>query len=277
MGANQECTIQPSGSITVNAAQTNNRAVSLSAGSTLVNRGTVTAESASRPATPGSFFTSHAFRILGAGSKVINYGNIYLPEGVSRGFEVLDGVDNVVIEFLSGSLIADSAVGSYRFLGSGGANTKLTFGGTASIAPKNSQFFRNIKATDNLIILLPGATIHTGNRLRPLAGLLSILADGDDELKIGNFYDGDEPVGARTGWVHAGQWRFGGGTDELIIDTSPGVRFSNRGGINHNRGTTYTDNAIHDLETMRIRSGNVVLGAASTCRWARCMSILPAV
>ncbi len=234
----------------------------MSAGSTLVNRGTITAESAPNPGNPGSFLTSNAFRIIGAGSKVINYGNIYLPERLSRGFEITSGVNNVVIEFLSGSLIADSAHGNYRFLLVGGANTKLTFGGTALIAPENSQFFRNIKNTDSVIILLPGATIHTGNRLRPLAGLLSILTGGDDELKIGNFYDGDEPVATRTGWVHAGQWRFAGGTDELIIDTSPGVRFSNRGGINHNRGTTYTDNAIHDLETMRIRSGNVVLGSS---------------
>ena len=262
VGENQKCTIQSSGSITVDAPATNNRAVILRAGSTLVNRGTITAESAPNPGNPGSFLTSNAFRIIGAGSKVINYGNIYLPEEVSRGFETTSGVNNVVIEFLSGSLIADSARGGYRFLLVGGANTKLTFGGTALIAPENSQFFRNIKNTDSVIILLPGATIHTGNRLRPLAGLLSILSGGDDELKIGNFYDGDEPVGARTGWVHAGQWRFGGGTDELIIDTSPGVRFSNRGGINHNRGTIYTDNAIHDLETMRIRSGNVVLGSS---------------
>ncbi len=234
----------------------------MSAGSTLVNRGTITAESVPNSITPGTFRDSRAFRISGAGSKVINYGKIYLPEQFSTGFEVLSGADNVVIEFLSGSLIADGTGGNYKLVDSEGANTKLIFGGTALIAPQFSQFFRAPGSTDNVVILLPGARIHTGNSLRPLAGLRSVMGSGDDGLKIGNFYDGDEQVEDRTGWVHAGQWKFGGGTDELIIDTTPGVRFSNRGGINHNRGTTYTDNAIHGLETMRIRSGNVILGGS---------------
>ena len=88
------------------------------------------------------------------------------------------------------------------------------------------------------------------------------LGDGDDEMKIGNFYAGTEPVGHRTGWVHAGQWNFAAGTDELIIDTSPGVRFSNFGGRNHYRSTGSSRNAIHNLETMRIRNGNMVLGGS---------------
>ena len=45
VGANQKCTIQSSSSIAVDTAGTNNTAVNLSAGSTRVNRGTITAES----------------------------------------------------------------------------------------------------------------------------------------------------------------------------------------------------------------------------------------
>ena len=234
MEANQECTIQSSGRINVDTA-----------GST-------------------------AFNIRGAESKVINYGNIYLPEQESTAFKVESGADNVEIEFLSGSLIARSVVGGYRFVFTSGRNTKLTFGGTALLAGSDTLFFEETKQTDNVIILLPGAVIHSGNRLRPLAGVRSLLEDrpgnaGSDVLKIGNFYDGDEPVGARTGWVHAGQWYFGeagGGTDELIVDTNPGVRFSNNGGVNHHRSTAFSRNAIFGLDTMRIRSGNVVLGGS---------------
>ena len=53
VGANQKYTIQSSGSITVDTAGTNNTAVNLSTGSTLVKRGTITAESVpNSPAPP---------------------------------------------------------------------------------------------------------------------------------------------------------------------------------------------------------------------------------
>ena len=53
VGANQKCTIQSSGSIAVDTAETNNTAVNLSAGPALVNRGTVTAQSVpNSPAPP---------------------------------------------------------------------------------------------------------------------------------------------------------------------------------------------------------------------------------
>ena len=262
VGANQQCTIESSGSITVDAEGVDNIAVELNAGSTLVNRGTITADSTEIVAGSGIYYGAHAVRISGAGSKVINYGNIYLPGGEANAFAILENADNVEIEFLSGSLIASKETGRHTIVTTQGDNTNLTFGGTALISDAaNSFFFRDEGGSGNVIILLPGAAIRKGDT-RPLAGVPSLLGAEDDELKIGNFYVGDEPVGARTGWVHAGQWHFGTGTDELIVDTSPGVRFSNRGGINHNRGTSYTDNAIHALETMRIRNGNVVLGGS---------------
>ena len=199
-GANQKCTLQSSGRINVD--------ISVSA----------------------------AFNITGAGSKAISYGNINLRASEGAAFQLSGGADNVEIEFLAGSVNAGNLAGGNHFVFSDGANTKLTFGGTALIAGSGSFFFRDTSRTDNEIILLPGAVIHRGNRSRPFAGVRSQPEarnqnDGSDVLKIGNFYDGDEPVGTRTGWVHAGQWFFGepgagGGTDELIVDTNPGVRFS---------------------------------------------------
>ena len=263
VAANQQCTIRPSGRITVDAEGVNNLAVVLNAGSTLVNRGTITADSTASHPLQGIYFEAHAVRIAGAGAKVINYGNIELRQTDGRAFQVLQNADNVDIEFLSGSLIASKEPGRYGVVVTRGENTSLTFGGTALISDTtHSQFFGDEWGTPNVIILLPGAAIRKGGELRPFAGVESNLGAGDDELKIGNFYVGDEPVGDRTGWVHAGQWRFGAGTDELIVDTNPGVRFSNPGGINHYRNTGSSRNAIHDLETMRIRNGNVVLGAS---------------
>ena len=269
VGANQKCTIQSSGRITVDTPEVENVAVELSAGSTLVNRGTVTATSVPN-AQATSTLASRAITITGAGSKLINYGNIYLPKNNARGIDVLTGADNVEIEFLSGSLMATDAEGSYSLFFSTGLNTKLTFGGTALVAVKNGVFYADASGGGDTVILLPGATIHTGDRSRPFSSVTSNLdalfaPDGADVLKIGNFYEGDEPVGDRTGWVHAGQWYFGdptGGTDELIVDTNPGVRFSNHGGVNHYRSEFSDLNAIYGLDVMDIRRGNVVLGGS---------------
>ena len=233
-GANQKCTLESSGRINVD---------------TEVNA---------------------AFNITGAGSKVINYGNINLLASDGVAFQLSGNADNVVIEFLAGSVNAGNLAGGNHLVFSDGANTKLTFGGTALIAGPASYFFLDASRTDNEIILLPGTVIHRGDRSRPFAGVRSQPEarnqnDGSDVLKIGNFYDGDEPVGTRTGWVHAGQWFFGiagGGTDELIVDTNPGVRFSNYSGRNHHRSHFDSLNAIYGLETMLIRSGNVVLGGS---------------
>ena len=221
MGANQECTIESSGRIDVNAGGQNNVGVELSAGSTLVNRGTITADSAVIDATFGFYYGSIAARITGAGSKVINYGNIYLFQTSGVGFSVLREASNAEIEFLSGSLIASKETGRHTIITTQGDSTNLTFGGTALISDAaNSVFFRDSWGTSNVVILLPGAAIHKGDK-RPLAGVTSDLFRGDDELKIGNFYDGDEPVGTRTGWVHAGQWNFGTGTDEILSTRVP--------------------------------------------------------
>ena len=68
-----------------------------------------------------------------------------------------------------------------------------------------------------------------------------------------------------TGWFfHDSQLNLGNGTvtNGLIVDTNPGVRFSNPDGANHYRSTSQTQNVIHGLETMRIRRGNVVLGGS---------------
>ena len=274
MGANQQCTIESSGRITVNTPAVENIAAKLSAGSTLVNRGTITATSVPHPTNPNLVLNARAFGISGARSKVINYGNIYFPEGGGVAFDVLSGADNVEIEFLSGSLIAGNVGGGYIVVDTAARNTKLTFGGNVSIAAASSSFLNVTSNASDVVILLPGATIHTGDRLRPFAGLASIMDgafanDEVDVLKIGNFYEGDEPLGSRTGWVHAGQWYFGepgiapNGTDELIVDTNPGVRFSIHGGVNHYRsGGFYSHSAIYGLDNMRIRSGNVVLGGS---------------
>ena len=263
VAANQQCTIESSGRITVDAEGVHNVAVVLNAGSTLVNRGTITADSTASHPSLGIYYDAHAVRISGAGVKVINYGNIELRQADGRAFQVLSNANNVDIEFLSGSLIASKEIGRNGFVVTRGENTNLTFGGTALISDTtNSQFFGDEWGTPNVIILLPGAAIRKGGELRPFAGVESNLGAGDDEMKIGNFYTGTEPVGHRTGWVHAGQWNFAAGTDELIIDTSPGVRFSNAGGRNHYRSTGSSRNAIHNLETMRIWSGNVVLGGS---------------
>ena len=234
VGANQECTLESSGRINVDTAG------------------------------------NAAFDITGAGSKVINYGNINLLASDGVAFQLSGDADNVEIEFLAGSVNAGNLAGGNHLVFSDGANTKLTFGGTALIAGPASFFFLDASRTDNEIILLPGAVIHRGDRSRPFSGVRSQPEarnqnDGSDVLKIGNFYDGDEPVGTRTGWVHAGQWFFGiagGGTDELIVDTNPGVRFSNYSGRNHHRSHFDSLNAIYGLETMLIRSGNVVLGGS---------------
>ena len=268
IGANQQCTIQSSGRITVDTPEVENIAIELSAGSTLVNRGTITATSVQNSG--GTIFPATAFKISGTGSKLINYGNIYLPKNNSRAIDVLNTADNVQIEFLSGSLFATDADGGYRFVLSEGQNTKFTFGGTAEIAVKTSSFYTDTSGGGDTVILLPGATIHTGDRSRPFSSVTSSLdgifaPDGADVLKIGNFYEGDEPVRGRTGWVHAGQWYFGdptGGTDELIVDTNPGVRFSNHGGLNHYRSEFTDQNAIYGLDKMHIRNGNVVLGGS---------------
>ena len=263
VAANQQCTIESSGSITVEAEGVDNYGVVLNAGSTLVNRGTITVDSTEISGIPGVFHNNYAVRISGAGSKVINYGNINVRQLDGRAFDILQNANNVEIEFLSGSLIASKEPGRYFIVRTLGLNTNLTFGGTALISDAaNSDFFSDNWGSGNVIILLPGAAIRKGGKLRPFAGVSSELGGGDDELKIGNFYAGTEPVGHRTGWVHAGQWTFGDGTDELIIDTSPGVRFSNHGGRNHYRHTGSSRNAIHSLETMRIRNGNVVLGGS---------------
>ena len=269
VGANQKCTIQSSGRITVDTPEVENIAVELSAGSTLVNRGTVTATSVPN-AQATSILPAIAFKFSGTGSKLINYGNIRLPKNNARGIDVLTGADNVEIEFLSGSLFATDADGGYRFFLSEGQNTKFTFGGTAEIPVKSSTFYSGTSGGGDTVILLPGATIHTGDRSRPFSSVTSSLdglfaTDGADVLKIGNFYEGDEPVGDRTGWVHAGQWYFGepgGGTDELIVDTNPGVRFSIHGGVNHYRSEFTDQNAIGGLDVMDIRRGNVVLGGS---------------
>ena len=270
MAENQQCTIQSSGRIIVNTPEVVNTAVELSAGSTLVNRGTITATSVAHPTNPNLVRNARAFGISGARSKAINYGNIYFPERGGIAFQVLSGADNVEIEFLSGSLIAGNVGGGYIVVDTAASNTKLTFGGNISIAAANSIFLNVSSQASDVVILLPGATIHTGDRLRPFAGLLSYAdgafqTDGADVLKIGNFYEGDEPVGARTGWVHAGQWYFGepgGGTDELIVDTNPGVRFSIHGGVNHYRSDFFSHHAIYGLDKMHIRNGNVVLGGS---------------
>ena len=230
--------------------------------SMVVNRGKITMRNRPDPSgTPPAYFDFKAFRISGADSKVINYGDIDLPESFSRAFHVQFGANNVEIEFLSGSLTARHPDGAYTVVDSDAAeNVKLTFGGDAWIAHAGqSRFFRNFGVDDNVIILLPGATIQIADSSRRFAGLRSELSGGDNELKIGNFH---ESVGDRTGWVHAGQWNFGVDTDKIIIDTSPGVRFSNHGGVNHYRGIRSGENAISDIETMDIRSGNVVLGAS---------------
>ncbi len=271
VGANQKCTIQSSGRITVDTPEVENIGVELSAGSTLVNRGTVTVTSVPN-AQATSTLASRAITITGAGSKLINYGNIRLPKNNARGVNVAAGADNVDIEFLSGSLMATDAEGSYTLFYSRGLNTKLTFGGTALVAVKDGAFYAGAASGggDDTVILLPGATIHTGDRSRPFSSVRSFLdalfaPDGADVLKIGNFYEGDEPVGDRTGWVHAGQWYLGepgGGTDELIVDTNPGVRFSIHGGVNHYRSEFTDQNAIYGLDVMDIRRGNVVLGGS---------------
>ena len=229
--ANQECTLESSGRINVDTAG------------------------------------NAAFDITGAGSKVISYGNINLRANDGAAFQLSEDADNVVIEFLSGSVNAGLLVGRNFMVFSEGANTKLIFGGTALIAGLYSSFFFDGSRTDNEIILLPGAVIHSGDRSRPFAGSRSLLEnthqnEGSEVLKIGNFHDGIPP---RTGWVHAGQWFFGeagGGTDELIVDTNPGVRFSISNGRNHFRSNQNIRNAIFGLDTMDIRSGNVVLGGS---------------
>ena len=111
--ANQECTIQSSGRITVDTPEVENIAVELSAGTTLVNRGTVTATSVPNVQAT-SILPAFAFRISGAGSKSINYGNIHLPKNNAIGIDVTNVADNVEIEFLSGSLIATDAEGNYK-------------------------------------------------------------------------------------------------------------------------------------------------------------------
>ena len=99
-----------------------------------------------------------AFKINGARSKVINYGNIKLtPTSTSFVFDLTNAADNVEIEFLSGSVIARNNFRSH-FLKSLGDDTKLTFGGTALIEltlPQKSYFFQDLTTTDNEVILLP--------------------------------------------------------------------------------------------------------------------------
>ena len=67
-----------------------------------------------------------------------------------------------------------------------------------------------------------------------------------------------------TGWFHASpsQLYLGKDVDELIVDTNPGARFSNPGGVNHYRSEMTDQNAVYGLETMHIRRGNVVLGGS---------------
>ena len=237
LGANQKCTLESSGRINIESDN------------------------------------SSAFFFSGARSKVINYGNINLRGENNAAFELTSAAENAEIEFLSGSVNVESSVGINYFLYSDANKVKLTFGGTASIGGETSYFYRDatFNGTDDEVILLPGAVIHNGDPSRPLAGVYSAIGESaittsnTDVLKIGNFYDGDEPVDDRRGWVHAGQWDFGTvnqRTHQLIVDTNPGVRFSNRGGINHYRSQINTQNAIFGLHLMDIRSGNVVLGGS---------------
>ncbi len=233
-GADQVCTLQSSGRINVNS-----------------NNGS-------------------GFYISGARSKVVNYGDINLRAENNAAFEITSAANNVEIEFLSGAVNTENVAGENYFLYSEGGNAKLTFGGTALMGGANSHFFRDAADTDNEVILLPGAVIHKGNPLRPFAGVYSVLGSNTydpntDVLKIGNFYDGDEQVEDRTGWVHAGQWNFGHaehGTNQLIVNTNPGVRFSIADGENHYRSSRLDQNAIYGAHTVRIERGNVILGGS---------------
>ena len=207
VGANQQCTIGSSGRITVDAEGVDNLAVELNAGSTLVNRGTITADSSAIDASLGIYNDAHAVRIAGAGAKVINYGNIELRQTDGRAFDI--SANNVEIEFLSGSVIASKETGRNFMVRTVGGNTNLTFGGTALISDAaGSEFFSDNQGTPNVVILLPGAAIRKGGT-RPLAGVASLLGDGDDELKIGNFYTGTEPVATARAVFTPGQWNFG--------------------------------------------------------------------
>ena len=234
MGADQKCTLQSSGRINVNT------------------------------------INGAAFYINGARSKVIVYGNINLNAQNNAAFELTTASNNVVIEFLSGSVHASNSAGGNHFLYTDGINNKVTFGGTASIEGPNSFFFREQSRGNDEIILLPGAVIDNGDNSRPYAGAFSLIGSyhwdpSTDVLKIGNFYDGDEQVGDRTGWVHAGQWDFGpnnSGDNQLIVNTNPGVRFSVVGGQNHFRTSDPKKNAIANLHSMRIERGNVILGGS---------------
>ena len=281
MSANKECTVTSTGKVTFTPSDANNRfTIDLRGGTKFVNRGTVEAVSTNdnsgffvSPGVP-TVYNAIAFRVTGNAPKIINYGDISLPNHTSTAFEITDisglQVEDAVIEFLSGSVIGGSRHGGYHFVKTQGDNTKVIFGGLVSLPHSGSYFVLDTvnSAAGAEVILLPGATIVAAER--PFAGIRSRFeSPGQDyastSLKIGNFYDGDETVPDRTGWVHAGQFDFGlhrTNFDQIIVDTNPGVRFSSEGGRNHFRDDFRDSNAIWGLEEMRIRNGNVILGSS---------------
>ncbi len=209
--------------------------------------------------------------IGGTHAKVINYGTIKTSNQNAYGILIATSAHTPVLEFLGGQVFVDHAsseiIHSFAQDTSAGSSypgVKLTLGGTLGKAGVKAKIFETTALAKDVIILLPGAQVLGGGRFH-----LHIL---EDVVKVGNFYDGDEPIGTRTGWVNFhGSLDFGKyyiyGTqpvidsDEMIIDTDYGIRFSPPNA--HLKTVVDTpkgdeESVINNLETLRIERGSLV-------------------
>ena len=276
LGTDETCTVTSSGKVeAVGATDTNNRIVSGSrrtnaagfriegARATVINRGLISGKSNRNDNRWGQ-----GIAIAGNNAKVINYGTIKTANADAYGILIATGAQNPVLEFLGGQVYVDKTssaiIETYSQHPDHNNNVvKLTLGGTLGKAGVRAQIYQTTARSKDLIILLPGAQVLGGGRF-----FTRFL---EDVMKVGNFYDGDEPVGPRTGWVNFhGNLDFGKNyiygtqpvldSDELIINTNPGVRFAspNRHATVAGTEQNNENSAIYGLETLRIEKGELI-------------------
>ena len=281
LGTDETCTVTSTGKVeAVGDTDTNTRIihstnpnnVTNAAGfriggprATVINRGLISGVH------DGNNQWGQGIAIAGTHAKVINYGTIKTSNQNAFGILIATGAHTPVLEILGGHVYTDHAssdiIHSFaqdRSRGKDSPGVKLTLGGTLGKAGVKARIFETTALGKDVIILLPGAQVLGGGRFNT-----HIL---EDVMKVGNFYDGDEPVGPRTGWVNFhGNLDFGKNwihgsvqpaldSDQLIINTNPGVRFAspNRHATTAGTGQSDTTSAIYDLETLRIEKGELI-------------------
>ena len=201
LGTDETCTVTSSGKVeAVGATATNTRIVygnsrTNAAGfriegarATVINRGLVSGRR------EGNNNWGQGIAIAGTHAKVINYGTIKSSNANAYGILIATAAHTPVLEFLGGQVYVDQAsseiIHSFAQDTSAGSSypgVKLTLGGTLGTVGVRAKIFDTTALAKDVIILLPGSQVLGGGRFNT-----HIL---EDVMKVGNFYDGDEPIG----------------------------------------------------------------------------------